>query len=663
MTTENKQTQKMNLAVFSSGTGTTAEFIGKNILLTRRVNKLYELISKPVFFVENNKNFNTLAGKLTPEFVVVPTSVDGNDYTAVLANLDRHRINLVFLAGWMHICPRNFLAELEARGIEIVNLHPTLPYQLIGRDIHPKIWAMYQEGMTQRTGAMVHRVSSDVDRGEVIATRELDLRTCPSYDDYLTTMRGSELSCQAGLEKLVCLDALNKLADEFQHRQSNEYFQKHDWMLNTQAADMTLVHRGKVRDSYVSRHYPDWLFINTTNRVSANDIILTHVPTKGYFLNQINQFWHRQFGLSQLITGTQGSTMIVRRFQPIPLEFIIRNKLWGSMWSAYQGGQRDFNGLVLPDGLEKGSVFPDGPIFTPTTKGKKDRPITETEILAQGIVSRLELAEIKRRCLELFQRGADYLGRLGIEMIDTKFEMAFDTRGCTIHFIDEVFTPDSSRFIIHGRQMDKDALRKWTTENEQMILGLPISDRDGTREGLELPQEIAAGLANNYQRFYELITLGSENQPSPTAIINLSGSGEMLPTRCAILIAGSEADWQHIAKIRNELAIRGILSINYYSSAHKRTLATMDIINKWNHARQQNPTTRYVYITCAGMSNALSGVVAANSRGIPVIACPPAKDLDDQQTNINSTLQMPSAVPAACILRPDNVAGFCVNIL
>ena len=89
----------------------------------------------------------------------------------------------------------------------------------------------------------------------------------------------------------------------------------------------------------------------------------------------------------------------------------------------------------------------------------------------------------------------------------------------------------------------------------------------------------------------------------------------------------------------------------------------MEIINKWNQARQQNPNARYVYITCAGMSNALSGVVAANSRGIPVIACPPAKDLDDQQTNIKSTLQMPSAVPAACILRPDNVAGFCVNIL
>jgi len=639
----------MKLAVFSSGSGTTAQFIARNAKF-----------GKPVFFVENNQYFNELSGKLTPEFEVISTSVEGNDYSTVLANLDLHGINLVFLAGWMHICPRKFLAELESRGIEIVNLHPSLPYQLIGRDIHPKIWSMYQEGMVLRTGAMVHRVSSDVDRGEVISTRELDLRTCPSYDDYLVEMRGCETSGQAGLEKLVCLDALNKLADEFSHRQSNEYFQKHDWVLNTQSSDMTLVHRGKVRDSYVSRHYPDWLFINTTNRVSANDIILTYVPTKGYYLNQINQFWHRQFGLSQLITGTQGSTMVVRRLQPIPLEFIIRNKLWGSMWSAYQGGQRDFNGLTLPDGLEKGSVFPGGPIFTPTTKGKKDRPITEAEILAQGIVSRAELAEIKRCSLELFQRGAGYLGRLGIEMIDTKFEMAFDTHG-NIHFIDEVFTPDSSRFIIHGRQMDKDALRKWTTENEQMILGLPVT-ADGTREGLELPQDIATGLANNYQQFYEFITLGLQ-QPSPMATINLSGSGEMLPTRCAILIAGSEADWQHISKLRTELATRGILSVNYYSSAHKRTLATMDIINKWNQARQQNPLARYVFITCAGMSNALSGVVAANSRGIPVIACPPAKDLDDLATNINSTLQMPSSVPSACILRPDNVAGFCANFL
>jgi len=327
------------------------------------------------------------------------------------------------------------------------------------------------------------------------------------------------------------------------------------------------------------------------------------------------------------------------------------------MWSAYQSGQRDFNGLVLPDGLEKGSMFPDGPIFTPTTKGKKDRPITEAEILKQGIVSRTELAGIKCRCLELFRRGADYLDRLGIEMIDTKFEMAFDTKG-GIHFIDEVFTPDSSRFIIHGKQMDKDALRKWTTENEAMIIGLPV-DADGTREGLELPSEIANGLANNYQSFYELITMGREDKSGiPSDVF-----GEMLPARCAILIAGSEADWAHIAKLRTELASRGILAVNYYSSAHKRTLATMEIINKWNLARQQHCVASYVFITCAGMSNALSGVVAANSRGIPVIACPPSKDLDDLATNINSTLQMPSSVPVACILRPDNVAGFCVNLL
>ena len=656
MPTENKQSQKMNLAVFSSGTGTTSQFISREC---QQIGSLFQKFSRPVFFVENNQNFNDLAGKLTPEFEVVPAEVPGNDYTQVLANLDKHRINLVFLAGWMHICPSRFLLDLEAKGIEIVNLHPSLPYQLIGRDIHPKIWAMYEEGMTQRTGAMVHRVSSDVDRGEVIATRELDLRTCSTYDDYLAAMRGCETSGTTGLEKLVCYDALIKLADEFAHRQSNEYFQKKDWVLDTTAPDMSLTHRGKVRDIYSSRHYPDWLFINTTNRVSANDIILTHVGTKGYFLNQINQFWHRLFNLSQLITGTLGSMMIVRRFQPIPLEFIIRNKLWGSMWSAYQSGQRDFNGLTLPDGLEKGSVFPAGPIFTPTTKGKKDRPITEAEILAQGIVSRSELAEIKR-----------YLGRLVIEMIDTKFEMAFGARDTKfemafdhqgqIHFIDEIFTPDSSRFIIHGRQMDKDALRKWTTENEQMILALPIGS-DGTRDGLELPSEIAAGLANNYQRFYELITMGmmdgDENADWFAPV-----SGEMLPTRCAILIAGSVADWQHISKLRTELATRGILSVNYFSSAHKRTLATMEINSKWNLAAQV-PNSKYVFITCAGMSNALSGVVAANSRGIPVIACPPAKDLDDLATNINSTLQMPSNVPAACILRPDNVAGFCANIL
>ncbi len=655
---------KYNIAIFSSGTGTTARFIAN----------CYDTDNgKVVLFIENNEHFNDVAGWAQPKFRVVPVNWDRSDYSVVIASLKEHQINLVFLAGWMHICPIGFLMELERANIEIVNLHPTLPYQLIGRDIHPKIWSMYEEGMSHRTGAMVHRVSCDVDRGEVIATRELDLRECPSYDTYLAKMRGDDKGF-AGIEKLVCLDAITKLVADFQKRHSTEFQQTLNWSLRDSPSngimpyygagfnncDSVISHRGKVRDIYSSKTYPDWLFIATSDRVSANDIILTHVPTKGFYLNQINQFWHRLFGLSQLVTGTHGQMMVVRRFQPIPLEFIIRNKLWGSMWSAYQSGQRDFNGLVLPDGLEKGSVFPCGPIFTPTTKGKKDRPITEAEILSMGIVSKNELAEIRSRCLELFKQGADYLGRLGIEMIDTKFEMAFGPSG-GIHFIDEVFTPDSSRFIIHGRQMDKDALRKWVTENESMILGLPVSDTgDGTRVGLELPQEIATGLADNYRRFYELITVGiSKGMPYAGCT---SDKHEIVPEKCAIIIAGSTADSAHVAKIRTELANRGILSVNYFSSAHKATDATIYIINKWNtYAAKKG--TKYVYITCAGMSNALSGVVAANSRGIPVIACPPAKDLDDQQTNINSTLQMPSAVPAACILRPDNVAGFCANLL
>jgi 5-(carboxyamino)imidazole ribonucleotide mutase len=252
----------------------------------------------------------------------------------------------------------------------------------------------------------------------------------------------------------------------------------------------------------------------------------------------------------------------------------------------------------------------------------------------------------------------------GIEMIDTKFEFGFDSDGC-IEFIDEIFTPDSSRFIVDGKRMDKDILRRWAKENELEILSYPPGS-DGCR-GVKLPSDVKQRLVSNYSEFLDRLqadqivcrNLGDETDEAeynPAKAAQIYDSLTRL-SRVVIILAGSKSDYVHVEKIREELTKQNILTFVYYSSAHKNTQTVMEILQAFETRTRSN----IVYVTVAGMSNALSGVVAANvSR--PVIACPPFSDKGDYQVNIHSTIQMPSAVPVACILRPDNVAAFCSRV-
>ena len=354
----------------------------------------------------------------------------------------------------------------------------------------------------------------------------------------------------------------------------------------------------------------------------------------------------------------------------IPLEIIVRRRITGSLWKAYsQNGLRNINGYELRDGMREGDLF-DEPIITPTTKGTHDVPITFDEIISSGILNRKEVAIIKGKATGLFTMAEKYMKRLGIEMIDTKFEFAFDKQD-NIEFIDEVFTPDSSRFIVDGIRMDKDILRRWAHENEAFILEHPPG-KDGCRN-VKLPIDITQKLHSNYSNFLNKLLISklqiqlgdgssdgsdgneycSGNYPEKTAFcIAISKL-----TKYVVILAGSKSDFNHVEKIRIELAKHDIIAFVHYSSAHKNTENVIELLQYYEN--QHN--AKIIYITCAGLSNALSGVVSANvSR--PVIACPPFTDKVDYQVNIHSTLQMPSGVPSACILRPDNVASFCKRL-
>ncbi len=629
----------MNVLFMTSGSGTTVQYLAKHMEWTSSINligvvmednefadplekKLSNYSSFELFLRVNQKQFN---GKKEV-------------YEYIYENIKGLKVHYIVLAGWMNIVPKEFITLMKNIDCKIINLHPSLQYQLIGKDIYLRIWDMYQEGMINKTGAMVHYIDEQVDRGTVIYEKILDLTTCKTFEEYKNEMYKDD-----GVEKICIHMALHELYEEFKKRDLVQEIKPS----NFAKVELELQHRGKVRDIYTSRYYNNLLFINTSNRISANDIVISYVNDKGALLNQINIFWHKLFNLDQVVNyNTNGQLMIVKKFRPIPLEIIVRRKLYGSLWKEYQKGIRSINGYPLEDNMQEGDLFPT-PIITPTTKGTKDKPITFEEILEWGVVNKKELDIICNMALQLFKKGENYMKYLGIEMIDTKFEFGFDKDG-SIHFIDEVFTPDSSRFIVDGVKMDKDILRKWANDNVEVIMSnQPLED--GCRN-VELPKQVTDRLYLNYFEFYQRITLGN-NKTNFTKQLQFDSLDKNI-----IIIAGSKSDYEWVNKIRDELKKNNLISFHYYSSAHKNTLSVMKILEEWEHK------DNVIYITVAGMSNALSGVISANTKH-PVIACPPLIDKNDYMVNINSTLQMPSGVPACTILRPDNVAAFCKKIM
>ena len=673
----------MRIIFLTSGSGSTAYYISRKLITITTTSTTYDTIKNLGFVYESNDVIEYRIAELKNElkhelkndgngnsngnnssdmnfYCVNRNDFSDNDefHKNIWNNITSAKLairpDIIILAGWMHIVPKSFITTCNNNGIKIINLHPTLQYQLIGRDIYPKIWQMYQDGMIRETGCMVHYVSSSVDRGELIQEMKLDLTKCKTFDDYHKAMYGvvydTKWNITDGLEKRCLWTALTKLNEIHKAKQlevidiTPETFSR--------ANKLVLAHRGKVRDIYESEYYKDYLFVQTSDRISANDIVIAYLPQKGYLLNQINAFWHKLFGIAQMVCGTNDNLMVIRKMRAIPLEIIVRRRITGSLWKAYsQKGLREINGYELPAGLTDGDVFEE-PIVTPTTKGTHDIPITFDEIIERGILNKREVGIIRDKAVGLFKMGESYMKGLGIEMIDTKFEFAFDDSG-NIELIDEVFTPDSSRFIVNGVRMDKDVLRRWATENEAFILSHPARE-DGCR-GVKLPTDIAKRLILNYSSFLD--KLNSYKINYRCVVDNNDGEAISKLEKFVVILAGSKSDSAHVEKLRSELAKVDILSFVHYSSAHKNTEAVMEILQNYEYRR----SSKIVYITVAGLSNALSGVVSANvSR--PVIACPPFADKADYQVNIHSTLQMPSGVPSACVLRPDNVAGFCKRL-
>lgn len=268
---------------------------------------------------------------------------------------------------------------------------------------------------------------------------------------------------------------------------------------------------GKVRDVYNIND--ELLVMVVTDRISAFDVVLPEgIPYKGQVLNQIAaKFLDETIDIvpNWKIAVPDPMVTIGRRCEPFKVEMVIRGYLSGHAWREYKSGKRSICGVPLPEGMKENDRFPQ-PIITPTTKAMvgHDEDISREEILAEKLVGQKEYEEIEKYTYELFRRGSEIAGRMGLILVDTKYE--FGKAGDSIYLIDEIHTPDSSRYFYKEgyeerqaqgqpqRQLSKEFVREWLMER----------NFEG-REGQVVPEmspEFVNSVSDRYIELFESIT-------------------------------------------------------------------------------------------------------------------------------------------------------------
>lgn len=244
-----------------------------------------------------------------------------------------------------------------------------------------------------------------------------------------------------------------------------------------QFPNQTGFYRGKVRDVY---SFDDKLVMVATDRISAFDVVLPRaIPYKGQVLNQLAAHFleaTRDIVPNWLVAVPDPNVSIGRRCEALPVEMVVRGYLSGHAWREYRAGRRAICGVPLPEGLKESDRLP-APIITPTTKAKEghDQDISRDEIIAQGLVDEEVYRQMEQYALALFQRGTEMAAQQGLILVDTKYE--FGISEGKLYLIDEIHTPDSSRYFyadryqanqdagLPQRQLSKEFVREWLIEN------------------------------------------------------------------------------------------------------------------------------------------------------------------------------------------------------
>ncbi len=271
------------------------------------------------------------------------------------------------------------------------------------------------------------------------------------------------------------------------------------------------VYHGKVRDVYNIND--ELLVMIATDRISAFDVVLPRaIPYKGQVLNQIAAKFldaTRDIVPNWMMASPDPMVTVGHYCEPFPVEMIIRGYLTGSSWRTYKKGAREICGVPIPDGMREHERFPE-PIVTPTTKAKEghDEDISREEIIRQGLVTEDDYNKLEKYTIELFKRGTEIAAEKGLILVDTKYE--FGKVGDQIYLIDEIHTPDSSRYFYadgyeelfakgeQQKQLSKEFVREWLMDNG--------FKGDPGQQVPEMTDEFVDSVSERYIELYEQIT-------------------------------------------------------------------------------------------------------------------------------------------------------------
>lgn len=284
-------------------------------------------------------------------------------------------------------------------------------------------------------------------------------------------------------------------------------------------------YKGKVRDVYtIDNHY---LAMVVTDRISAFDVVLPEaIPFKGQVLNQIAAGFLKATAdivPNWVVSVPDPSVTIGRICEPFKVEMVIRGYLAGHAAREYSAGKRQVCGVSLPEGLKENDKLPE-PIITPTTKAAvgHDEDISREEILKRGIVSEEDYIQLENYTKALYQRGTEIAKKQGLILVDTKYE--FGKADGVIYLIDEIHTPDSSRYFYSEgyearqasgepqKQLSKEFVRKWLIENG-------FQGKDG-QVVPEMTEEIVQSISDRYIELYEKITGEAFVKPENVNVLN-----------------------------------------------------------------------------------------------------------------------------------------------
>ena len=296
------------------------------------------------------------------------------------------------------------------------------------------------------------------------------------------------------------------------------------------------VYKGKVRDVY--NIHDDYLLMVVTDRISAFDVVLPRgIPYKGQVLNQIaSKFLDATKDIvpNWVIATPDPNVSFGYKCEPYPVEMIVRAYLTGSSWRTYKAGAREIYGVHVPDGMKEHQRFPQ-PIITPTTKaghGSHDEDISREEIIRTGLIPEKEYDLIENYTMEVFKRGSEIAAEHGLILVDTKYE--FGRKDGKIYLIDEINTPDSSRYFyvecyqerfdkgLQQKQLSKEFVREWLMANG-------FQGKTGQKVP-EMTDSFVNEVSARYIELYEKIT-GEEFLKAN--ILNVS---ERIETNCRIFL-------------------------------------------------------------------------------------------------------------------------------